>query len=80
MLADAPVRLREALADRYPLERPLGRGGMATVYLARDVKHQRHVAIKVLHPELAAGLGSEPISPRDQDRGRPAASPHPPTA
>jgi serine/threonine protein kinase/tetratricopeptide (TPR) repeat protein len=56
---DAPVRLRQALADRYPIERPLGRGGMATVYLARDVKHQRQVAVKVLHPELAAGLGTE---------------------
>jgi serine/threonine-protein kinase len=47
------------MAERYPLERPLGRGGMATVYLARDVKHQRQVAVKVLHPELAAGLGTE---------------------
>jgi serine/threonine-protein kinase len=51
--------LRDALADRYPVERPLGRGGMATVYLARDLKHQRSVAIKVLHPELAAGIGTE---------------------
>src|SRR5216110_1537981 len=56
---DAPARLRQAMADRYPIERPLGRGGMATVYLARDVKHQRQVAVKVLHPELAAGLGTE---------------------
>jgi TolB-like protein/tetratricopeptide (TPR) repeat protein len=54
-----PERLREALADRYPIERPLGRGGMATVYLARDLKHHRSVAVKVLHVELAAGLGSE---------------------
>jgi serine/threonine-protein kinase len=59
VIADAPARLREALADRYPIERPLGRGGMATVYLALDLKHQRQVAIKVLHPELAAGLGTE---------------------
>ena len=58
-IADVPQRLREAMAERYPLERPLGRGGMATVYLARDVKHQRQVAVKVLHPELAAGLGTE---------------------
>jgi TolB-like protein/Tfp pilus assembly protein PilF/tRNA A-37 threonylcarbamoyl transferase component Bud32 len=56
---EAPARLREALADRYPIERPLGRGGMATVYLARDLKHHRSVAVKVLHPELAAGLGTE---------------------
>jgi TolB-like protein/tetratricopeptide (TPR) repeat protein/tRNA A-37 threonylcarbamoyl transferase component Bud32 len=59
VIADAPIRLREAMAGRYPIERPLGRGGMATVYLARDVKHQRQVAVKVLHPELAAGLGTE---------------------
>jgi eukaryotic-like serine/threonine-protein kinase len=54
-----PERLREALADRYPIERLLGRGGMATVYLARDLKHHRSVAVKVLHPELSAGLGVE---------------------
>ncbi|MBI4501998.1 MAG: serine/threonine-protein kinase [Gemmatimonadetes bacterium] len=52
-------RLRAALADRYALERELGRGGMATVYLAEDLKHERKVAIKVLHPELAAILGAE---------------------
>ncbi|HXS25615.1 MAG TPA: serine/threonine-protein kinase, partial [Gemmatimonadales bacterium] len=51
--------LRDALQDRYALERELGRGGMATVYLARDVKHKRLVALKVLHPELAAALGAE---------------------
>jgi eukaryotic-like serine/threonine-protein kinase len=58
-IGDAPARLRDAIADRYPIERSLGRGGMATVYLARDVKHHRQVAVKVLHPELAAGLGTE---------------------
>jgi serine/threonine protein kinase len=52
-------RLRTALADRYWIERELGRGGMATVYLARDLKHERRVAIKVLQPDLAAVLGSE---------------------
>ncbi len=52
-------RLRAALADRYTLERELGAGGMATVWLATDLKHQRHVALKVLRPELAATLGSE---------------------
>jgi len=51
--------LRDALQDRYALERELGRGGMATVYLARDVKHKRLVALKVLQPELAAALGGE---------------------
>jgi tetratricopeptide (TPR) repeat protein len=49
--------LADALRDRYTLERELGRGGMATVYLARDLKHARPVALKVFHPELAAVLG-----------------------
>ena len=52
-------RLTAALADRYLLERELGQGGMATVYLAHDLKHDRKVAIKVLRPELAAVLGAE---------------------
>ncbi|MEO7082903.1 MAG: serine/threonine-protein kinase [Gemmatimonadaceae bacterium] len=51
--------LRAALSDRYAIERELGRGGMATVFLARDLKHEREVAIKVLHPELSASLGAE---------------------
>ena len=51
-------RLREALADRYVVERTLGAGGMATVYLASDLRHDRRVAIKVLKPELAAVLGA----------------------
>jgi tRNA A-37 threonylcarbamoyl transferase component Bud32 len=52
-------RLNAALAGRYRLERELGQGGMATVYLAADLKHDRQVAIKVLKPELAAVLGAE---------------------
>jgi eukaryotic-like serine/threonine-protein kinase len=52
-------RLSAALADRYRIERELGAGGMATVYLAQDLKHDRNVAIKVLKPELAAVLGAE---------------------
>jgi eukaryotic-like serine/threonine-protein kinase len=52
-------RLAAALADRYRIERELGAGGMATVYLAHDLKHNRHVALKVLKPELAAILGAE---------------------
>src|SRR5213083_3264889 len=52
-------RLHQALAGRYTIERELGRGGMATVYLARDLKHDRPVALKVLRPELAAVLGAE---------------------
>ena len=51
--------LKEALRERYLLERELGQGGMATVYLARDLRHDRLVAVKVLRPELAATLGSE---------------------
>jgi len=58
-VADAVSRLRDALAGRYTVDRELGRGGMATVYLAHDVKHRRAVAIKVLRPELAARLGPD---------------------
>jgi len=52
-------RLTASLSDRYRLDRELGQGGMATVYLAHDLKHDRDVAIKVLHPDLGAALGSE---------------------
>ncbi|MEP7066453.1 MAG: protein kinase [Gemmatimonadota bacterium] len=58
-MEEAPPRLTEALADRYRLERELGAGGMATVYLAHDLKHDRSVAVKVLRPELAAVIGAE---------------------
>jgi serine/threonine-protein kinase len=58
-MEDVATRLARALADRYEIERELGRGGMATVYLALDRKHDRRVAIKVLRPELAAGLGAD---------------------
>jgi eukaryotic-like serine/threonine-protein kinase len=54
-----PERLAAALADRYRIERELGQGGMATVYLAHDLKHDRKVAIKVLKPDLAAVIGAE---------------------
>src|SRR5512143_3873219 len=53
------TRLSAALADRYRIERELGQGGMATVYLAQDLKHDRKVAVKVLKPELAAVLGAD---------------------
>src|SRR5215207_4351837 len=53
------VRLTAALADRYRVDRELGAGGMATVYLAHDIRHERDVAIKVLHPDLGAALGGE---------------------
>jgi tRNA A-37 threonylcarbamoyl transferase component Bud32 len=59
MSDDVADRLTAALAYRYTIDRELGAGGMATVYLAHDVKHDRKVAVKVLHPELAAVLGSE---------------------
>src|SRR5664279_1490292 len=58
-MSDVPSRLITALADRYRLERELGQGGMATVYLAEDFRHDRKVAIKVLRPELAAVIGAE---------------------
>jgi eukaryotic-like serine/threonine-protein kinase len=58
-VAEPGTRLAAALADRYRIERELGAGGMATVYLARDLKHDRDVAIKVLHPDLGAALGAE---------------------
>jgi len=58
-MSDALERLGAALAEHYAIERQAGAGGMATVYLARDLKHDRHVALKVLRPELAAVLGIE---------------------
>jgi serine/threonine-protein kinase len=58
-MTDAPQRLSAALEGRYRIERELGQGGMATVYLAQDLKHDRKVAIKVLKPELAAVLGAD---------------------
>ena len=58
-MTEITARLSTALADRYRIERHLGEGGMATVYLAHDLKHKRKVAVKVLRPELAAVLGAE---------------------
>ena len=58
-MTDLRALLETALADRYRVERELGRGGMATVYLAHDLRHDRPVALKVLRPELAATLGPE---------------------
>jgi TolB-like protein/tetratricopeptide (TPR) repeat protein len=58
-VTDVSDRLRSALAGRYTVERELGRGGMATIYLAHDLRHDRPVALKVMHPEVAAALGPE---------------------
>jgi len=55
---DALDRLKVALADRYTIEREVGQGGMATVYLAEDLRHHRKVALKVLRPEIAATFGA----------------------
>ena len=58
-MSEIIARLSSALADRYSIERELGAGGMATVYLAEDVRHKRKVAVKVLRPELAAVVGAD---------------------
>jgi serine/threonine-protein kinase len=58
-MTDPLTRLQEALSARYRVDRELGRGGMATVYLAYDLQHDRPVALKVLHPELAHALGPD---------------------
>ena len=76
-MPDPIAALRAALEDHYAFERELGRGGMATVYLAHDLRHDRPVALKVLHPELAAVARSRALPPRDRAR-RPAPAPaHP---
>jgi hypothetical protein len=59
MTQPGPGHIAKYIADRYRIERELGAGGMATVYLAEDVRHHRKVALKVLHPELAAVVGNE---------------------
>jgi serine/threonine-protein kinase len=58
-VADALDRLKAALTERYAIERELGSGSMATVYLGEDLKHEPKVAVKVLRPELAAALGPD---------------------
>jgi eukaryotic-like serine/threonine-protein kinase len=58
-VADVLDLLRTALAERYAVERLIGEGGMATVYLANDIRHERRVAIKVLRPELAVSIGAD---------------------
>ncbi len=58
-MTDPITRLNAALEGRYSIEREIGEGGMATVYLAEDLRHERRVALKVLKPELAAVVGAE---------------------
>ncbi len=58
-MTEITAKLSTALADRYQIEREIGSGGMATVYLAEDLKLHRKVAVKVLRPDLAAALGPE---------------------
>ena len=58
-MVDVLERLRSVLGDRYSISREIGRGGMAAVFLAEDRKHERQVAVKVLHPELAAAIGGD---------------------
>src|SRR6478609_7439246 len=58
-MTDTPPELTAALADRYRIDRELGAGGMATVYLARDLRHDRDVALKVLRPDLAESIGRQ---------------------
>ena len=58
-MTDPITRLNAALEGRYAIEREIGEGGMATVYLAEDLRHERKVALKVLKPELAAVVGAE---------------------
>src|SRR5262245_19105006 len=58
-MSSIPERLAAALTERYRIDRELGQGGMATVFLAQDIRHDRRVALKVLKPELAAVIGAE---------------------
>ena len=71
-------RLSAALSDRYRLEREIGAGGMATVYLAEDLRHRRRVALKVLRPELTEVLGAERFLKEIEVTAQPSTPAHPP--
>ena len=58
-MPDPIYHIQDALADRYSIKRELGKGGMATVYLARDLRYDRFVALKVMRPDLASSAGTE---------------------
>src|SRR5213592_1469052 len=75
MQTDQLERLNAALGGRYAIERELGSGGMATVYLADDLKHRRKVAVKVLRPELASAIG--PARCRREPAAAPQLNPPP---
>jgi serine/threonine protein kinase len=75
-MSDPTTRLNAALEGRYSVERGLGEGEMATVYLADDLKHERKVALKVLKPELAAVVGAERFLVEIKDDGESPASSH----
>ncbi len=62
-MTDLFDRLKTALADRYPIERELGQGGMAIVFLAHDLRHDRDVALKILRPEHRRGDRPRPVPP-----------------
>ena len=69
MSSDSLIRLTTALASQYRIERELGAGGMAAVYLAHDIKHDRQVAVKVLNADLAESLGrGRPWAPSTRRR------------
>ena len=76
MAEDPTARLNAALEGRYKIERMLGEGGMATVYLAEDLKHDRKVALKVLKPELGAIVGAERFLSEIKVTANPPASSH----
>jgi serine/threonine-protein kinase len=77
-VTDPAARLSAALADRYRIERELGQGGMATVYLAADLRHDRKVAL--LRPELAAVIGAERFLTEIRTTRQSPTPPHPPVA
>ena len=70
-MSDTIQRLNAALEGRYEVEREIGEGGMATVFLAKDLRHNRNVALKVLKPELAAVVGAAVPTPLDPVRVAP---------
>ena len=77
LMSDPITRLNAALEGRYQIDREVGEGGMATVFLADDLRHERKVALKVLKPELAAVVGADRFLAEIKTTAKPPASPHP---